>query len=65
MLALAMTGVAALAVVLAIRRHTWGLKAVQHKTDLLTWENEGGSPGAPPSENRRSILKHRPAKSRR
>ena len=54
MLALAMTGGAALAAALAVRRHTRGLEAVQRKTELHTWESEGGSPvwpavGNPPS----------------
>ena len=43
-LALTVTGGAAIAAVLTVRRHARRLKAVQHKTDLQTWESEGGSP---------------------
>lgn len=40
-LALTVTGSAAVAAVLAARRAR-RLEAAQHKTDLQTWENEGG-----------------------
>ena len=46
-LILALTGGAAVAAVLAVRRHARRLEAVQHKTDLQTWESEGGSPVQP------------------
>ena len=46
-LALTVTGSAAVAAVLAVRRHARRLDAVQHKTDLQTWESEGGSPVLP------------------
>jgi hypothetical protein len=39
--------VAAVAAVLAVRRHARRLEAAQHKTDLQTWESEGGSPVLP------------------
>jgi hypothetical protein len=38
------TGGAALAAVLAVRRHARRLDVVQHNTDLHTWESEGRSP---------------------
>jgi hypothetical protein len=41
------TGGAAVAAVLAVRRHARRLEAAQHKTDLQTWESEGGSPVQP------------------
>ena len=44
MIALTVTGGAALAAVLAVRRHARRLQAVQGRTDLHTWESEGGSP---------------------
>ena len=47
MLALTAAGGAALAAVLAVRRHARRLGVVQHKTDLHTWESEGGSPARP------------------
>jgi len=43
-LALTVTGGAAVAAVLAVRRHARQLEAVQHQTNLQTWEGEGGSP---------------------
>lgn len=43
-LALTVTSGAAVAAVLAIRRNARRLEAVQHKAELQTWENEGGSP---------------------
>lgn len=43
-LALTVAGSAAVAAVLAVRRHTRQLEAAEHKADLRTWENEGGSP---------------------
>jgi len=46
-LALTVTGGAAVAAVLAVRRHARRLEAAQHKTDLQTWESEGGSPVPP------------------
>ena len=46
-LALTVTGGAAVAAVLAARRRARRLEAVQHKTDLQTWESEGGSPVLP------------------
>lgn len=44
MLAMTVMGGAVLAAVLAGQRRTLGLEAVQRKTDLHTWESEGGSP---------------------
>jgi len=41
------TGGAAVAAVLAVRHHARRLEADQHKTDLQTWESEGGSPVQP------------------
>lgn len=46
-LALTVTGGAAVAAVLAVRRYARRLEAAQHKTDLQTWESEGGSPVRP------------------
>ena len=46
-LALTVTGGAAVAAVLAVRRRTRLVDAVQHKTDLQTWEGEGGGPVRP------------------
>lgn len=43
-LALAVTGGAAVAAILAVRRRKRRLEAVQHRLDLQTWENEGGGP---------------------
>ena len=45
--ALTVTGGAALAAALAVRRHALRLQAIQHKTDLHSWESEGGSPVRP------------------
>lgn len=47
LLALTVTGGAAVAAILAVRRHARRLEAVQHRADLQTWENEGGSPARP------------------
>ena len=46
-LALTVTGGAAVAAVLAFRRHVRRVEAVQQKTELQTWESEGGSPVLP------------------
>lgn len=46
-LALTVTGGAAAAAVLAVRRHARRLEAAQHKTELQAWESEGGSPVRP------------------
>ena len=43
-LALTVTGSAAIAAVLALRRNARRLEAVQHKAELQAWEHEGGSP---------------------
>ena len=47
MLALTVTGGAAVAALLAARGHAKRLEATQHKTDLQTWESEGGRPVQP------------------
>jgi len=49
MLALTVTGGAAVAAVLAVRRHARRLEAAQHKTDLQTWESEAVVPCGAPS----------------
>ena len=46
-LALTVTGGAAVAAVFAVRRRARLLEAVQHKTDLQTWESDGGGPVRP------------------
>ncbi len=46
-LALTVTGGAAVAAVLAVRHHARRLEAAQHKAELQTWESEGGSPVRP------------------
>jgi len=46
-LALTVAGGAAVTAMLAARRHARRAEAVQHKTDLQTWEGEGGSPALP------------------
>ena len=43
-LAPAMTVLAAVAAVLAVRRREQRAEAARHETDLQRWENEGGSP---------------------
>lgn len=49
MLALTVTGGAAVAAVLAFRHRARRLEDVQHRTDLQTWENEGGTSAEPAS----------------
>lgn len=44
-LALAVTGSAAVAAVLAIQRNTRRLERIQQQTDLQRWEGETGSTG--------------------
>jgi len=46
-LALTMAGGAAVTAVLAVRHHARQTDAALHKTDLQTWEGEGGSPALP------------------
>ena len=46
-LTLAVAGGTALAAVLAVRRRARRLEAVQHRSDLQAWENEGGSTPQP------------------
>lgn len=41
-LALTLTGGAVIAAILAVRRRDRRLEAVQHQTELQTWEGEGG-----------------------
>jgi hypothetical protein len=47
--ALAVTGGAAVAAILAVRRRKQRLEAVQHRRDLQTWEHEGGGTRTPSS----------------
>ncbi len=45
MLALAVTGSAAVTAILAIQRNTRRLERIQQQTDLQRWEGETGSTG--------------------
>jgi hypothetical protein len=51
LLALAVTGFAAVAAIRVVRKHARRPEAAtQHKTELQTWEGEGGNPAAPRSD---------------
>lgn len=53
-LALALTGGAAVAAVLAVRRNDRHLQRVQQQTDLQRWEGETGSTGPSDAKKRPS-----------